>query len=64
VRPRKTTANRFEASIEFALPLPEDEVWRYTKLLTAPLFTLFEFAKFGDDIFQDIVSKFQQGNLT
>lgn len=61
-------ASSIEDSISHSVTVPliqiENDLVALVKDFTAPLFGLFDFASFGDDIYTDIVNNFVEGRVT
>ena len=50
-------------TVEFHLGVTDDEITRLVEQICAPLFELFNFQKFGSDIYKEIVTQFMQGRV-
>jgi MinD-like ATPase involved in chromosome partitioning or flagellar assembly len=52
-----------ESSVAFRIGVNEPEITSLVKSICEPLFVVFDFAKFRDEIYQEIVSNFIQGRV-
>lgn len=64
VWPRKCIDDRCETETVVTLGTVRETLVADVRLLTAPLFLLFEFAEFEDRIYEDIVRRFERGEPT
>jgi hypothetical protein len=53
-----------ETSVAFRVGMNETEIISLVKSICEPLFVIFDFAKFPDETYQDIVSNFIQGRVS
>ncbi|MBP6014613.1 MAG: TIR domain-containing protein [Alphaproteobacteria bacterium] len=62
----RATSNENECQSELVLTLKDIEKFLVAdvKRLTAPLFTLFDFTTFADTVYEDIVRRFERGEVT
>jgi hypothetical protein len=63
LRERKCREESVESEVSISLPKIESDLVAIVKELTSPLFTLFDFAEFGDEYYEAHVNKFINGNL-
>ena len=61
---KNTTENALDVHITFRLDSLEDELVELVKKLCAPLFMLFDYKSFQDEIYADIVKKFEAGQVS
>ena len=50
-------------TVEFRLGVGDEEITRLVELICTPLFELFDFQRFGNDIYRQIVTQFAQGRI-
>jgi hypothetical protein len=62
--PHKTNVGDASEIVHFALPLDESRLAQHVKDLLAPMFELFDYMEFADSIYEDIVHRFVQGEVT
>ena len=62
VFPRTTTADRSETELVEHVGSIEPHLVSHVKQILAPLFMLFDFMEFGDEVYEDIVSRFARGD--
>jgi len=62
VFPRSTTAELSQTEIVEHVGSIEPQLVAHVKQILAPLFMLFDFVEFGDEVYEDIVSRFARGD--
>lgn len=60
----ESQVDRVETEVTFELGTVAGDLSQLVKLLTAPMFELFDFFVLGDDVYTDIVDKFVKGQVT
>ncbi|MCX6762131.1 MAG: RelA/SpoT domain-containing protein [Candidatus Moranbacteria bacterium] len=64
VRERKTDENESAVAIVTSMAQIEEDLANLVKEFTRPLFEIFDFFSINDEIVDDIVEKFKNGNIT
>lgn len=59
-----TEEDQIESALESSLSGIESDLVALVKKILEPLFVVFEFSRFSDDIYEDIVSRFLKGEVT
>lgn len=64
LRSASTSAEASQTEFVSELGQLTTDLWRHVRRVTAPMFILFDYKKFGDEIYQNIVSEFERGRVT